>query len=163
MDTITRIIAKFWSFLISIFGNAAERSKKREATDFHRTILVSFELAGHPHQCFIVPHRDKSGTFHCAIVSSGNSSSLTPRTLRQVAEYIAHDYFHKEPERIPWVYIPLRSGTVVPENVVGFQFERLSDKGDMRVTWSAAAPEVARTWIDRTAMTREFGQRIRVR
>lgn len=30
MDAITRIIAKFWSFVISIFGNAAEIEQPRK-------------------------------------------------------------------------------------------------------------------------------------
>ena len=44
------------------------------------------------------------------------------------------------------------------EDVLEFQFVPRGTKGDVRVTWSEATPEVARAWIDRTALTLEFGE-----
>jgi hypothetical protein len=52
---------------------------------------------------------------------------------------------------------------VIPEDVLEFRFVPRGTKGDLQLAWSEAAPEVAREWIDRTALTLEFGRRIRVR
>lgn len=163
MDTITRIIAKLWTWIISIFCSEAEKSTEPEAAGFYRAIIVGFKLAGRLVRYDIIPDRDKSGEYHCAILQRVGSPALAPKVLHDVAKYIARDYFHRAVETLSWVYIPLRSGTVMPEDVLQFQFEKLGAKGNMQVTWSVAAPEVADAWICRAALAIEFGARISVR
>jgi len=165
MDTVTRIIAKFWSFVISIFGNAAEKSNNPESADFTRAIIIGIRIAGRLCRCEIVPHLPEKGRFHCAILWRNGSQSLKPRTLQQIAEFIARDYFRRSPDSVGWIYIPQRSGAkpVIPEDVLELQFTPRGTDGDFRCAWSEAAPEIAREWIDRTAATREFGRHILVR
>lgn len=163
MDTITRTIATLWTWIISIFGYDTKKATEPEAIGFYRVIIVGFKLAGRLVRYDIVPHRDESGGFHCAILQRAGAPALSPRELQDVAKYIAQDYFHRVPESLKWIYIPLRSESVVPEDVLVFQFERLGGQGNMRVTWSVAAPEVADAWIGRAALAIEFGARISVR
>lgn len=163
MNAITKIILNSWTWIISIFGFGTKESTEPEAVGFYRAIIVGFKLAGRLVRYDIVPHRDKSGGFHCAILQRAGAPALSPQELQDVAKYIAQDYFHRVPESLKWIYIPLRSQSVVPEDVLVFQFDRLGAEGNMRVTWSVAAPEVADAWIGRAALAIEFGARISVR
>ena len=119
MDTVTRIIAKFWSFVISIFGNAAEKSNNPESADFTRAIIIGIRIAGRLCRCEIVPHLPEKGRFHCAILWRNGSQSLKPRTLQQIAEFIARDYFRRSPDSVGWIYIPQRSGA---KPVIGLSY-----------------------------------------
>jgi hypothetical protein len=163
MNTITKIILNSWTWIISIFGFGTKESTEPEAVGFYRAIIVGFKLAGRLVRYDIVPHRDESGGFQCAILQRAGAPNLSPRELQDVAKYIAQDYFHRVPESLKWIYIPLRSESVLPEDILVFQFERFGAKGNMRVTWSVAAPEVADAWIGRAALAIEFGARITVR
>jgi hypothetical protein len=163
MTTITQIIVKLWTWIISISAFKTKKSTEPEGASYYRAIVVGLKVAGRLTRCDIVPHRDESGGFHCAILQRVSYRTLTPRMLRDVAEYIARDYFHRVPDSLRWIYIPLRSESVVPEDVLVFQFERLGAKGTMRVTWSVATPEVANAWISRAALAIEFGTHISVR
>ncbi len=163
MTTIMQIILKTWAWIISICGFDTTKSTEPEATVFYRAIIVGFKVAGRLIRCDIVPHRDERGGFHCAILQRAGSPALAPDMLQGVAKYIARDYFHKVVDSLSWVYIPLRSESVTPEDVLEFQFDRGGTKGNMRVTWSVAAPDVARAWISRAAVAIEFGAHISVR
>lgn len=158
---MTTIILKFWTWIISILGYDTNEPTEPEATGFIRVIVVGFKIAGRLVRYDIVPHRDKDGGYHCAILQRAGSPALTPRVLKDVAKYIAEDYFHRNVDGLTWFYIPLRPGSV--PDVLGFRFERSGDRGNMRVTWSAAAPEVASAWISRAALAIEFGEHISVR
>jgi hypothetical protein len=105
MNTITRIILRIWTSFVSIFGNAADESKRLEAGDLHRLIIVVFRIAGRDFHCEILPHRDENDGLQCALLCV-DSPSLTPRVLRQVVKYVARDYFRKTPESLTWIYIP---------------------------------------------------------
>ena len=165
MHTITRIILKLWTSVLSIFGNTREESERLDDAGFHRTIIVGFRLAGRLLRFDTVTHRDDSGGYQCAILGCLGSSPFSPRMLQQVAAYLAHDYFHRRPESLSWIYIPYgpKSKVVLPEDVLEFQFVARGTEGGFRVAWSEAAPEVAHAWIDRTALALEFGRRIHVR
>lgn len=112
-----------------------------------------------------MPHLPEKGRFHCAILWRNGSPSLKPRTLQQIAEFVARDYFRRSPNSVVWIYIPQRSGAkpVIPEDVLELQFTPRGTDGDFRRGWSEAAPEIAREWFDRTGATREFGRHIHVR
>jgi hypothetical protein len=163
MDKITQLILQLWTWIISIFAFNTKKSMEPEATGFYRAIIVGFKLAGRLVRYDIVPHRDESGGFHCAILQRVGSPALAPHVLQAVAKFISRDYFHRVVDSLSWVYIPLRSESVTPEDVLEFQFERGGTNGNMRVTWSVAAPEVARAWISRAALAIEFGTHISVR
>ena len=162
MTTVLQLAARLWVGIISILART-RKSTEPEAAGFYRAIIVGFRHAGRLIRCDIVPHRDESGGFHCAILQRAGYPGLTPRMLQQVAEYIARDYFHRVAESLSWIYIPLRSESVIPEDVLEFQFVRRGAKGVMRVAWSVAAPEVVDAWICRAALAIEFGARISVR
>ncbi len=165
MITIAQFMLRIWTWIISIFGYAAEKSNNPETADFTRAIIIGIRIAGRLCQCEIVPHLPERGRFHCAILWHDGSPSLKPRRLKQIAEFVARDYFHRGPDTVAWIYIPHRSGKqpVIPEDVLELQFAPRGTDGDFRCAWSEAAPEIAREWIDRTASTREFGRHIRVR
>lgn len=163
MNRITQIIPKLWTWIISIFGYGTKQSTDPEATGFYRAIVVGFKLAGRLVRYDIVPHRDSSGGFCCAILQRPSSPALMPSVLQDVAKYVAQDYFHRVVDSLSWVYIPLQSESVHPDDVLEFKFERSGSKGNIRVTWSVAAPEVAREWISRAALAIEFGAHISVR
>lgn len=163
MATITQFFLKLWTWVISVSGYDPKKSTEPETIGYYRAIVVGFKLAGRLVSYDIVPYRDESGGFHCAILQRVGSPALAPYVLQDVAKYIARDYFHRVVESLSWVYMPLRSESVMPEDVLVFQFERLGAKGPMRVTWSVAAPEVAGAWIGRAALAIEFGTHISVR
>ena len=130
-----------------------------------RAIIVGVRIAGRLRRCEIVPHREEKGRFHCAILWHDGSPSLKPRTLQQIAEFVARDYFHRGPDTVAWIYIPHRSGKqpVIPEDVLELQFAPRGTEGGFRFSWSEAAPETVIEWLDRTAATREFCRHILVR
>jgi hypothetical protein len=163
MDRTTQIIVKLWMWIVSIFGYNVNKSTEPDAVGFYRAIIVGFKVAGRLIRCDIVPHRDESGGFHCAILQRVGNPALTPRMLQDLAEYIARDYFHRVPDSLSWIYIPIRSESVIPEDVLEFQFVRRGAKEDMRIAWSVAVPEVADAWIGRSALAMEFGVHISVR
>ena len=163
MDRTKKVLVKLWMWIVSIFVYNTKKSAGPEATGFYRAIVVGFKLAGRLVRYDIVPHRDKTGGFQCAILQRVGSPALTPDVIQEVAKYIARDYFHKVVDSLSWVYIPLRSESVIPEDVLAFRFERGGTNGNMRVTWSVASPEVARAWISRAAVAIEFGAHISVR
>jgi len=163
MNKIVQIIVHLWTRIVSIMIYNTKKSAGPEATGFYRAIVVGIKLAGRLVRYDIVPHRDKTGEFQCAILQRVGSPALTPDVIQEVAKYIARDYFHKVVDSLSWVYIPLRSESVIPEDVLAFRFERTGSKGNMKVTWTVAAPEVASAWISRAAVAIEFGAHISVR
>jgi hypothetical protein len=163
MDMITQIIVKLWTWIVSIFAHNTKETTEPEATGFFRAIIVGFKLAGRLVRYDIVPHRDERGGFHCAILQRVGSPALAPHVLQEVAKFISRDYFHRVVDSLSWVYIPLQSESVNPEDILEFRFERISAEGNLRVMWSLAAPEVANAWISRAALAIEFGTHISVR
>lgn len=165
MNTITRFIVQIWKSIPSIFGMVAEKSEKPETAAFTRAIIIGIRSAGGLHSCEIVPHREDKGRYQCAILWQDGCPSLKPRTLQQIAEFVARDYFHRGPDTVTWICIPHGSAKqpVTPENVLELQFAPRGADGEFRFSWSEAAPALVSEWIERTAATREFGRHILVR
>jgi hypothetical protein len=163
MTKITQIILKLWTWINSIFGYDTKKSTEPEAVGYYRVIIVGFKVAGRLFRCDIVPHRDESGGYHCAILRRVGYPPLTARMIQDVGEYIARDYFHRAADSLSWIYFPLRSEEVTSEDVLQFRFVHDETNGEMRVVWYRPAPEVASAWLGRAGLALEFGARISVR
>jgi len=94
MTTITQIILRLWTWIISIFGCDAKNSTVPEAAAFYRVTIAGFSVAGRLFRCDNALHRDESGAYHRAILQRVGYPALAPRMLEDVAEYIARDCFH---------------------------------------------------------------------
>ena len=122
MTKITQIILKLWTWINSIFGYDTKKSTEPEAVGYYRVIIVGFKVAGRLFRCDIVPHRDESGGYHCAILRRVGYPPLTARMIQDVGEYIARDYFHRAADSLSWIYFPLRSEEETSEDVLQFRF-----------------------------------------